>query len=424
MSAHSELNDHNRFHTFGHGPLRDRVPTLVGHEDNIFTFGLDNLYPQRVEQIVYRSPLANSAVLNLADFTFGRGFEDEAFAKQVVNEQLSLKINDLLRFNSWDHAQNNVFALHFAYNLNLEISNVTPIFSKYCRFARPEQEGLPVDKIRFSTNWENNINRTGKPKEVKTFFIFNSNPEVIQQQIIDSGGIDNYPGQILYATMHPGIYPRVMYDPALDTIQSNAEIGLYELSNIQNSFHPSMVFKYPGKFENEEQRLNIERQINNMMGSPGAGTVLLVETELEDMTTNFSMLEPITIDNRDKLFEFTSANVRKTILQSFTVPGILLGDQPDSGAVTQENMLNSYNYYNEKIRNRRVFMSDWYEKWAPFFMDNIVPANGNYTINPLKFIPTQQAPIISPTGQVFMIDDEGEPQLIESTNGNSSNNNN
>ena len=390
--------------------VRERIPLVWDFSSDSLAYGQDNLYPQRVEQIALRSGLTVTALNVLQEFTQGQGFVNESLGSQVINSS-GMTMDDLLKFIGYDYSWFDVVAIHFQYNLNLRISEATPIFSKFCRFALPDEISKKIEMIRFSVNWEQNLSKTGgRPREIEDFWAFNTDPEVVRAQIQSSGGINNYPGQILYASEFQNIYPAVVYDPVLDAVQTNGEIPLYELSNIQNSFHPSTIFKYPGKFETEEEEREIKRKVQEMTGSMGAGSSMVVEVPEENFA-EFDFLEPITVQNRDRMMEFTSRNNREAITQAFGTPPILLGFHPQTGFINQENMINSFNYYNQRTLPRRQFVETVTEKWFPFLQG--APAVDDYTIQPLFFVAAQEPPVVSPTGEVFERDQEsGELQEV------------
>ena len=391
--------------------VRERIPLVWDFSTNSLGYGQDNLYPQRVEQIALRSGLCVTALNVLQEFSQGKGFTNEALGSFVINSE-GLTMDKLLRRISYDYSWFDVVAIHFQYNLNLKISEATPIFSKFCRFAFPDELTQMIEIIKFSLNWEQNLDKTGgKPRAIEDFWKFNPDPETVAEQISRSGGILNYPGQILYASEFENIYPSVIYDPILDAVQTNGEIPLYELSNIQNSFHPSTIFKYPGKFETEEEEREVKRKVQEMVGSMGAGSSMVVEVPEEDLL-EFDFLETITVQNRDRMMEFTSRNNREAIVQGFGTPPIILGFHPATGFVNQENMINSFNFYNQRTNPRRSFMEMVTEKWFPFFEG--APAVDDFSINPLIFIPAQEAPVVSPTGEVFERDQEtGDLEEVE-----------
>ena len=52
-----------------------RVPSLVDMQYKILTYGVNNLYPQEVEQVRLASPLVKSSTEVLEDFLNGTGWE-------------------------------------------------------------------------------------------------------------------------------------------------------------------------------------------------------------------------------------------------------------------------------------------------------------------------------------------------------------
>ena len=51
-----------------------RLPTSTNYAKGIVNYDVDNLYPQRVDSIVRRSPIALSCIETISDFLNGDGF--------------------------------------------------------------------------------------------------------------------------------------------------------------------------------------------------------------------------------------------------------------------------------------------------------------------------------------------------------------
>lgn len=363
--------------------LKKRVPVFVDRSDDILRYDVDNLYPQRNEEISARSGITMSCIERLARFTRGRGFAGPAYGNTIVNRKKQT-VNKLLQLNAFDFAQHNGFALHFNYNLEGTVSEVNFIYFKYCRLSIPDDNNQ-VDTIRFSTNWEEDPYKEDKPtRTIVTYDIFNPNPDVVLGQIDRDEGIYNYRGQILYYTPEMFVYPKSTFDAVVDSVQTTGEVAEFELGNVQNRFNVDGIFRYPGKFENQEERDRFKRDINgDFKGPRNAGSIMVVEDETEG---DADIYTPITGSNNDKLYDSTDKKSRDRVVERYAIPKPLLGIFPESGMFNQENMRDAFMIYNENTEERRADISEVYRLWTQYYRDMINPGQ-NFTIQPQQFGP-------------------------------------
>lgn len=356
-------------------PYLKRLPTVIDRTLGIQTYDVDNLYPQRADEVRRRSYTTKSAVERLAEFIDGEGFQDKILADLIMNAD-NMTGNDILDFIAQDKAAFSGFALHISYNLNYKISEITPIDFMFCRFGLPDEWGN-VKEIRYSNNWERDMSKTvDRQFHVLSYPVFNPNPEVVRNQV-EEWGMDNYPGQILLWTPRPGIYPECSFDPVFDNAQSQSEIGVFELSSIQNGFTATTIFKYPGKFESEQKKEEFKRKLNDHKGAAGAKSTIVVENPSGD---ELDLIETIQMQNTDKMFEFTSKNVKNAIRENMSMPAPILGQLPETGMFNQEDIENSYTYFNAVTRGHRNQIARVFKKIMSFWKDPL-------TIASFKIIP-------------------------------------
>lgn len=331
---------------FANEPLIKRLPQQIDRTKGITTYDLDNLYPQKVEEIKARSPLTNSSVNVLTDFINGDGWSENSETR--LNEE-GQNSNDVLLELSQDFSTFQGFALHFNFNVFGRITEVNPVAFTFCRFGEPDEFGRHHD-IKVSNNWEKDSKKLpqGNTQTVLTFPVFN--PKNIFKEFMLFGGVENHPGQILYWTPQRDIYPRCSFDAVLDAAQTDSEILLFELSNIQNGFLGSTVFRYPSTFESEAEKRELQKEISQLKGAYNANAIMLTEVP-EDFAG--TLIEPIPALNNDTLFQQTGNHVRDVIVQNFAMPPALLGVMPESGVFTQQAIEDSYIYYNLRTRNMR-----------------------------------------------------------------------
>lgn len=358
-----------------------RLPQFVDRTRDIISFDSDNLYPQRTMEIAARSGIASSCIETLAEFTDGEGFENDDYGLSVINDDAET-VNKVMKQVVADHAMHNGFGLHFDWNLNLQISAVRLIDFEFLRFGlqRDQDGNFFVDSIKFSNNWEMDILKTGSHSlNIKTFDLFSSDPEVISQQITAAGGIQNWNGQIMYVTPKKFRYPLSTFDAVAESVQATGEIQVYELSNIQNSFHADLIFRYRGKFESNDKKREVQEALNPWKGARGAGFIIIEdESDFEGKLT-----ERIDRNNNDKAYDSTHQKTRDRVLERYAIPKELVGVRSQS-PFSKEEYQDAFDVYNVKIKGRRETISEVFKLWTPFFKETI-NTDDNYAITPQQF---------------------------------------
>ena len=131
-------------------PFIKRIPQQLNYRAEITTYDSDNLYPQRVEEIMYRSAITNSGIERIADFVNGDGFENG----DIILNDKGQTVNDILRIISYDVAKfSSGFATHVNWNLLGEITDIMPLKFRYVRYGLPDDFGIHSD-VKVNVNWE------------------------------------------------------------------------------------------------------------------------------------------------------------------------------------------------------------------------------------------------------------------------------
>jgi uncharacterized protein YdaT len=338
-------------------PYLKRVPIVTDVYDDIMRFDMDNLYPQRALEVMRRSYTLKAVIERVADFLNGEGFQDVNLANLKVNNKglAGQTMNDLLVDLSLQYAPWRSLALHIGYNLNYRISSITVVPFEFCRLGVPDAYGKITD-IKYSTNWERDGRKEIGDRKVETYPIFNPDPYSVQEQMEMAGGIQSYKGQIFYMTPDYGQYPLATFDPVIDHAQVQSELGLFKVSNVQNSFMGTLAIVYQGEFESEEEKRAFQELIANKSGARNAGSRIGIQDKsgTKKASDIFQNLSPT---NLDKMYESTEKSVMDAIMENEAMPKELLGVRPESGMFNQENMEQAYTYFNAITRNRRSEIS-------------------------------------------------------------------
>lgn len=337
-----------------------RLPQVINHTDQITDYDLDNLYPQRIKELSFRSPLTKQAINIQKDFFNGEGFEQNG--DLVVNSD-GWTINDILNFISDDYSLFLGFSLFFNFNGRGLITEVQFLPFEYVRFGVPD-DMLKHKDVKVSVNWEEQSNKTpeGGNRNIMEFSLFN--PGLAQGQTLRGGN-----GQVLYFTGVPDMYPLASLDAVADSTQADAEIQRFELNNAAHGFHGTVIFKTPGDFEDKDEEVVFNRKINNTLGSNSPG-LLTVQMDFEEMGQN--LFEAIPADNKDKLFETTFKHIGRRIMQNYTIPPALLGTSPEGSVFTTQDIMDSFIYYNNKTKNNRAILARVFNMWGQLWHEGPV----------------------------------------------------
>lgn len=347
--------------------LIKRLPTIIDRVYNIQSYDLDNLYPQRLDEIRKRSFTLRSRIERTAEFIDGEGFEDQILAEHIFNCEDQTG-NDILEAIAKDKASFG-FALHFKYNpFTYRIMEITPVEFMFCRLGLPDENGN-VCEIAYCRNWERDPYKEIEfTINIDYYPVFNPNPDVVREQI-NQHGFDCYPGQILFWTPKMGVYPEASFDAVADNAQTQGEIGTYQLATIQNDFGIEKIFKYPGTFETDQQKKDFKKGLEPNLGAKGAKSTIVVEVPNGSDMPAGGLIESIQMQNTDKMYEFTSKDVRNAIREDGAVPAAVLGQLPDTGMFNQEQITDSFNYFNSITRNHRNQISRVFKRIMKYWKE-------------------------------------------------------
>ena len=376
-------------------PLIKRLPTAVSYRDDILLYGIDNLYPQRIEDVVNRSPITRSAIQVTSDFINGSGFQQNG-------ETLLGKIdaNEMLAWISLDWALYNACAFHLDLAMSGEIAEVTPIDFKSVRLGVPSKEGHQITYVKISNDWEEMMPRS--MRQTIAYPIWPGSPEealaIVEGWDYESYGAFN--GFVMYVTPRETTYPLSTVDAVIDSSQANAEIQLFELSGVQNGFLGATLLKHPGKIESNEERRRIQNMVGSIRGAENANSVIV--WEIPDGFDS-DVLEQFPANNQDRLFENTNKSTVNRIVQALAIPPALIGIMPDNSFFNMTEIDDSYKYFNVRTDNRRVKLARIFEEIGqsfvtPVVFGGIVPQSFSYIGETAPVAPAPAPQFIQPDG--------------------------
>jgi hypothetical protein len=382
--------------------LTKRVPTVVDFTDNIQRWDSDNLYAQRADEVVKRS-FTLKAVLDVeADFINGEGFADDVLGKCIINysTRQGQTANALLKKFSKPYGRYDAAVLHIGYNLNYTISSIELKPIEHFRFGLPDKDGL-VHKIYHCLNWERDARKgLSVDRLITPYDMFNPDPTVVAQQMLDAGGAYCYKGQILFFTEEEGQYPLATFDPVWEHAEAQARCATAKVAAIDNGFGGTVAIVYPGEFESAEEKAEFEAYIDSKSGPDGINSRIGIQDKsgTKKASDIFQQLQPV---NVDKMWEYTENSASDAIMENYATPKELIGKRPETGMFNQENMVQAYTYKNARTRNKRTRVSELFAMLMQYFQTPIITEalikEQQYTVNGVPVAGTPPAPGTPPT---------------------------
>lgn len=350
------------FNTITFNPELKRIPEERDTTKRVTTYGADNLYPQRIKQVLLLSPVAKSSVQLLASFIRGDGFER---GDKVLNEK-GETANDILKLISEDEALYNGYGLHIN-STGLGIANsVEYLDFDTIRLGLKNSKGN-INDCRVSINWQQDDSSLPRPNESseKRFVLYDKGK---------AGGeaITTAQGMVLYSTPRKNTYPLASIDSIIETCQSEYQLQLYELSQLTSGFLNLSIFKYPSGGDSEVEEEELRKKLNGLKGARNANSIIVAGID-EDAENTSSLVETIPALNGDTMFTNTTLNIKNRILNTFALPNSLLGMLPLGTLFSAQQIADDYTYMNLRTKDIRNQIERVFNEQLDLNLGSIVP---------------------------------------------------
>jgi hypothetical protein len=370
--------------------IERRILVRPNQTYGILNYDLDNAYPQRMLELVASSPTAKDCWNKRAKFIAGNGFEQADLGKQVINAK-GLTLAKLLKSVATDKALFSGFGIHVNYNANFKIAS-----ANYIRFEdiRMGDTDCPdtADKYALYSDWGRKTWKNIMRSKITFLDKYNSDPEVIKQQVTDAGGWDNYKGQLYYFNPEVDDYPLIEADSVWEDFETEAGIKIFNNREVTTGFLPStMLFMQSRREEadnsqpdsDEQHYYNVpsqlEKDLGTFQGAKSAQKIIVIEYEDEASKPEF---QPYSIQNNDKLFESTERSVEARIIKGFSIPKELINSEKSSGLSNGGEKKEAIREFNDNTAPDRLELSEAFAEIFGNFYTSINPS-GNWNILPV-----------------------------------------
>ena len=124
-----------------------RFATVYNSSWKIQSYGDDNLYPQRMADLIACSPTGSTCCERYRTFIEGNGMLSDDIAYYICNN-MGDSLDDIFHMIAYDVAYFAGLALHVNYNLKGQITEIQHIPFKDCRLAEEDDRGrVPFIKV-------------------------------------------------------------------------------------------------------------------------------------------------------------------------------------------------------------------------------------------------------------------------------------
>lgn len=336
--------------------LPARINPTVDKRVGILNYDSDNAYPDRMETLISSSGRLYRCVETIRRFMTGRGFENKEANGIVLNGKRHTARqlwNRLIK----DKARLNSCVLHVNYNAMYEAVEIQVIPTKFVRFVVDEDYNW-LGTYAVYDDWQKKKRSRIKPEDIKIIHAYNPDPMVIEAEVTACEGWGNYNGQLLYLSEEIDCYPVAIFDPEVESAETDYRIKIFKLKNVSTGFMAFYRLKAKGKYTKQQEDELIE-SVESFQGSENAGKVWV---EFIEPGMEATELEKIELQETDNLFEWHETSTDEKIRKVCGVPPVLLGDLIAGKMGTQREMADAVNWMNESVAETREDIFDAFQK--------------------------------------------------------------
>lgn len=359
--------------------IQPRVVNRESKVEGILSYDFDNAYPQRYTDIVNASGTGKYCTKLYGKFIEGDGFKDKTFYKSVIDSK-GTTLDKLLRSVAKDFANRNGFAIHVNWNALHKIVDMRFIPFHDCRLALPD--GDHANQIAVYDDWGRRKQSRILKDRIQYYDKFNPDPAMIEVQVQAAGGWANWKGQIYWYSTEGKDYPLAPLDAVIEDAESEGRIKNHKRKKSASGFNADTVFIHKGKFEDDTERKNFKKSLEDFQGDE-ASDIMLIEVETDDQIPEIKKFEKSTGDK--DFYTTNETSVQYNIRKELGIPGILAAENVQGALGLSTQMRDAYAVYNGLTnQERRTFEEAFQMLFSYWFNPGINPSN-DYSIIPVSY---------------------------------------
>lgn len=281
-------------------------------------YGSDNKWPQYLYSLYLDVTTLNTCINSQINYSLGNGIQND-FEVNQTGELFS----ELLRKCAFDYALYGGYSVQIIRDLIGRVSEVYWLDFKNVRSSENHLE------FWYSDSWDK-----WNAKAIKYPAY---NPEDNQQA-----------SSILWVKdFGSSVYPICPFNGSIISCEIEKSINTYHLNEIKNNFNGNSIINFNNGVPNDEQKVEIERLINNKFaGDENAARILIAYNDSKD---NAVTVEKLSEDNLDERYKSLAERSKSQIFNAFKVSPQLLGDTSAATGFNTQEYLESFKVYNRTV---------------------------------------------------------------------------
>lgn len=299
-----------------------RVDTALVKRFEITAYGVNNLYPQELRNIINASRNGRTCVERKAIYVEGNGLSSQFLSDFVCNAAGEM-VDDVHHLVAEDVAYYDGFALHVNYDAAGRIVSLAHIPFEQCRLGHPDSKGV-VRHIAIHPDWVGDVvignKRVALTEEnIVKVNTFDPRPAAVLHEMEAAGGIENYLGQVLYVSRAGrNAYPTPLIDVIITDMSTDEGLATVSHRNTRCNFQPAgMLVLKRGQGANAEND-DTAMKVAQLQGDERLGKILVAEIETAEDRPEFVSFAG---ENYDKAYTETTAQTIDNIYAVFNQEG-------------------------------------------------------------------------------------------------------
>jgi len=304
---------------------------------DIYTNGIDNAYPERMERYRNNSITATMASNKMIQYLIGKGFGESD--NLLIGKT---KLIDLADDIAHDIVDNRGVFIQVNYDANFDVSDFKVLPFNQCRVGQKDSREYN-GKILIYKDWSDKFDKT----KVQILNVYNPDKAIVAYQVEKVKGIENYKGQVFYYNMDSQYYyPLSRIDAVNHDCNSEYNASIYKDNILENGFIQSTFFITRPLVDNgfieptdsvglynrsqqESERTNFRQAGKTMLGAKGIGGFMHLEVDFsgEDLSKAIE-IKTVKSDVNPALFQFVEESATRKILMAYNnIPlGLVVSD--------------------------------------------------------------------------------------------------
>lgn len=304
-------------------------------------FDNDNLYPNRLEQYYYLSPIH----ANCIDFTVsciaGGGYELEN--RDTLSGVERLSVETFERMNNLKRVINQItlnYVLGEQFFVEVNLNDKIPTIK--CLDNGGVRINYEKNVATICENWLLKQNRTYELPIYQNGMNLNTTKHFIY----------------MFQNLKPGMktYPLPAYNSVLNDIQNDASIAFFRLNALNNGVFPGALLSVPYEMTNDLIEA-FQDMVSSQKGVTGFNKWYTVSGEGRE---NLPTLTPLNIaQNIDNLFTVSEESIKRRIQIAHRIPQALFGDATSGSLGNNQQILTELTTYSVLVANPRREDLNW-----------------------------------------------------------------